>query len=107
MNEQLLLPPFNIEAEQSVLGALMNWSDTYDEIAGNIRPGDFYRRDHGIIFTAIEKLADANQPYDLITVSEHLRKENELDNIGGLQYLGTLTNNTPTSANIKAYAGIN
>ena len=104
--EGIKLPPFSIEAEQAVLGGLMLDNMGWDKVADVITEEDFYRRDHRIIFNAISHLANSGQPCDAVTLSEWLDKQNELDNVGGLSYLGSLANNTPTAANIKAYAEI-
>lgn len=104
--EALKLPPFSIEAEQAVLGGLMLDNNGWDKVADVITEDDFYRRDHRLIFRAIANLANEAQPCDAVTLSEWLEQHNELDNVGGLSYLGSLANNTPTAANIKAYAEI-
>jgi replicative DNA helicase len=104
--EGIKLPPFSIEAEQAVLGGLMLDNTGWDKVADVITEEDFYRRDHRMIFSAIAHLANQGQPCDAVTLSEWLDKQNELDNVGGLSYLGSLANNTPTAANIKAYAEI-
>ena len=104
--EALKLPPHSLEAEQSVLGGLMIDNGSWDQVADVVTPQDFYRRDHRLIFEAIAALAEEGQPCDVITLSEWLEKHNELDNAGGLSYLGSLAKNTPTAANIKAYAEI-
>lgn len=104
--DALRVPPHSIEAEQSVLGGLMIDNPAWDQVADLISEDDFYRRDHRLIFRAIARLADEGSPYDVVTLSEWLEKHNELDNVGGLGYLGSLAKNTPTSANIKAYANI-
>jgi replicative DNA helicase len=104
--EGIKLPPFSIEAEQAVLGGLMLDNNGWDKVADVITEEDFYRRDHRIIFSAIAYLANAGQPCDAVTLSEYLDKHHELDNVGGLSYLGSLANNTPSAANIKAYAEI-
>lgn len=98
--------PYSVEAEQAVLGGLMLDNMGWDKVADVITEEDFYRRDHRLIFSAISHLANAGQPCDAVTLSEWLDKQNELDNVGGLSYLGSLANNTPTAANIKAYAEI-
>ncbi len=102
----LKMPPHSIEAEQAVLGGLMIDNNTWDQVADLVSESDFYRRDHRLIFRAIAMLAEEAQPFDAVTISEWLASHNELDNAGGLAYLGTLASNTPTAANIKAYAGI-
>ncbi|MCL5668601.1 MAG: replicative DNA helicase [Gammaproteobacteria bacterium] len=103
---QLKIPPHSIEAEQSVLGGLMLDNRSWDYIADLVREEDFYRRDHRLIFRAISSLAERSQPYDVVTLSEWLDSHRELDNAGGLAYLATLAKNTPSAANIKAYATI-
>jgi len=104
--DKLKLPPYSIDAEQSVLGGLMIDNNTWEQVADQIVEADFYRRDHRLIFKAIATLAEKDQPLDVITLSEWLEQQKELDNVGGLSYLGALAKNTPTSANIKAYAAI-
>ncbi len=104
--DALKVPPHSIEAEQSVLGGLMIDNSSWDQVADLINEEDFYRRDHRLIFKAIAMLAEEGQPYDAITLSEWLTNHNELDAAGGLAYLGALAKNTPTAANIKAYANI-
>ena len=104
--EAIKLPPFSIEAEQAVLGGLMLDNMGWDKVADVVTEEDFYRRDHRLIFRAIYALANENQPCDAVTLSEWLEQQNELENAGGLSYLGSLANNTPTAANIKAYADI-
>jgi len=102
----LKMPPHSLEAEQAVLGGLMIDNDTWDQVADLVSEEDFYRRDHRLIFRAIAMLTEEAQPFDAVTISEWLASHNELDNAGGLAYLGTLARNTPTAVNIKAYAGI-
>ena len=104
--ESLKLPPHSIEAEQAVLGGLMIDNGTWDQVADLVMEEDFYRKDHRLIFRAIATLADEGQPFDAVTLSEWLTSHNELNDAGGLAYLGTLAKNTPTAANIKAYATI-
>ena len=104
--EALKLPPHSIEAEQAVLGGLMIDNGTWDQVADLVMEEDFYRKDHRLIFRAIAMLAEEGQPYDAVTLSEWLTSHNELNDAGGLAYLGTLAKNTPTAANIKAYATI-
>jgi replicative DNA helicase len=97
-------PPHSIEAEQAVLGSLLLDTSAWDQVADMVRTHDFYRPDHGLIFDAITVLATEGKPCDVITVSEQLQKLGELDNAGGLAYLGTLARDTPTAANVRAYA---
>ena len=104
--DYLKVPPHSLEAEQAVLGGLMLDNTAWDQIADLASEDDFYRHDHRLIFRAISRLAEQNKPLDVITLSEWLESHNELDNVGGLAYLGSLAKNTPSAANIKAYAGI-
>lgn len=104
--QQLKIPPHSIEAEQAVLGGLMLDNAAWDQIADKVAANDFYRQDHRSIFRAIESLADKNQPFDVVTLSEWLELRGELENAGGLSYLGVLAKDTPSAANIRAYADI-
>jgi len=105
-SETLRVPPHSIEAEQSVLGGLMLDNQAFLRIQGKISAGDFYRRDHQLIFAACAELADESQPMDIITLSDRLERKNSLETVGGLGYLGMLAKNTPSAANIASYAGI-
>lgn len=104
--ESLKVPPHSIQAEQSVLGGLMLDNQTWDSVADKITETDFYRRDHRLIFSAIAQLAEKQDPFDVVTLSEALEANDELQNVGGLAYLGTLVKDTPSAANIVAYANI-
>jgi len=99
-------PPHSIEAEQAVLGGLLLDSSAWDNVADVLRADDFYRPDHRIIFEAIGFLATQGQPSDAVTVSEHLDRSSKLVEAGGLAYLGALARDTPTAANVRAYADI-
>ncbi len=102
----LKLPPHSLEAEQSVLGGLMLEEAAWDKIADVLTAEDFYRHDHRLIFQAISELVANQQPVDVVTVSEHLESQGRLEEAGGLAYLGALAKNTPSAANIHAYAEI-
>ncbi len=102
----LKLPPQSLEAEQSVLGGLMLDHSRWDQIVGRVTEEDFYRREHRLIFQALAALCDTGVPLDVVTVSEWLAKNGELSAAGGLSYLGQIANNTPSAANIVAYANI-
>lgn len=104
--ESLRLPPHSVEAEQSILGGLMLDNSGWDRIADLLHGGDFYRRDHQLIFEAIGTLSEKSIPSDAVTVSEHLEKCGQLDDAGGLAYIASLARDTPSAANIKAYAEI-
>ncbi len=100
------LPPQSIEAEQSVIGGLLLDNSRWDQIADVLTAEDFYRKEHRLIFSAIAGLAHDNSPADVVTVSEFLEKQHHLEDVGGLAYLSSLANNTPSAANIVAYANI-
>jgi replicative DNA helicase len=100
------VPPHSIEAEQSVLGGLMIDPQAWDRIADRLQEKDFYRPDHRIIFQAIVELAERHSPIDVLTVAESLRAKHSLDKIGGDMMLFELAKNTPSAANITAYADI-
>ncbi len=102
----LKVPPHSIEAEQAVLGGLMLDNNAWDQIADRLAEADFYRREHRLIFRAIGALAETGKPSDLITVAEWLTQHQFFDDCGGLAYLGTLANETPSAANTRAYADI-
>jgi replicative DNA helicase len=99
-------PPHSIEAEQSVLGGLLLDNAAWDRIADLVRPDDFYRQDHRLIFQHIRRLIDANKPADAVTVYESLQNAGKVDEAGGLPYLNSLSQNTPSAANIRRYAEI-
>lgn len=100
------MPPHSIEAEQSVLGGLMLDNEAWDKVSEKVVDADFYLRSHRHIFKAMAAVAESGQPIDLITVSEWLERNQLLEEIGGFAYLGEIAKNTPSAANILAYAEI-
>ncbi|MDE2234695.1 MAG: replicative DNA helicase [Gammaproteobacteria bacterium] len=104
--EALRVPPHSTEAEQAVLGGLMLDNATWEQVADRLQEEDFYRNDHRLIFLAISELADGNSPFDAVTLSEWLQNRGQLEDAGGLAYLATLARDTPTAANVRAYADI-
>ncbi|MDH5424288.1 MAG: replicative DNA helicase [Gammaproteobacteria bacterium] len=103
---QLKVPPHSIEAEQAVLGGLMLDNLAWEKIADRVDDNDFYRHDHRLIFRAIREQEAKDVPNDAVTLSQHLHSIDLLEEAGGLAYLGRLAKETPTAANIKAYADI-
>lgn len=94
MNTQALMPtdaattpnkvlPYSIEAEQSVLGALMMDNRAYDQVSELVVASDFYRNEHQLIFSAMQSLLSKNQPFDILTVSEELKQLQQLSDVGG------------------------
>jgi replicative DNA helicase len=100
------VPPHSVEAEQSVLGALLIDATAWDQVADVVVPEDFYRPDHRLIFEALGELVAGGRPGDVVTTSEQLQRRGRLEEAGGLAYLGTLARDTPTAANVRAYAAI-
>jgi replicative DNA helicase len=101
------LPPHSIEAEHSVLGGLLFGGEAaWDRVADVVSESDFYRDDHRRIFRHIALLAGAGKGVDVVTVFESIERSNEVDQTGGLGYLGEIANKTPSAANIRRHAEI-
>lgn len=100
------LPPQNIEAEQSVLGGMLIDNETVTRVIEILRPEDFYRPAHQLVYQGIVALYQKNEPSDLITITNWLKKEQRLDEVGGASYLAMLVDQVPTTANIAHYAHI-
>jgi replicative DNA helicase len=98
--------PHSVEAEQAVLGGLMLTNDSFDTVADVISETDFFAQDHQLIFQTMRSLSEDSKPLDVITLSEVLQNNKDLEQVGGAAYLVELANNTPSSANIGAYAQI-
>ncbi|OGY30111.1 MAG: replicative DNA helicase [Candidatus Woykebacteria bacterium RIFCSPHIGHO2_12_FULL_45_10] len=98
------IPPQAIEAEQSVLGALLIDKDAIVKVAETLTPSHFYREPHAEIYRAILTLYEKRLPADLVTVTDELKKNNKYDLVGGAGYLSSLVNMVPTAANIEHYA---
>ncbi|MGE4668590.1 SPI-7-type island replicative DNA helicase [Yersinia enterocolitica] len=98
------LPPHSVEAEQSVLGGLMLDNDRWDDIATVISAESFFSRPHQLIFSAMKTLLEQGKPIDLITVTESIEQQGQLEQAGGFAYLAELSKNTPSAANVVAYA---
>jgi replicative DNA helicase len=105
-NENLKVPPQNIEAERSVLGALMLDKDAIIKVANLIRIGDFYKDDHNLIYEAMVGLYEKREPIDVLSLSNFLEEKNQLDKIGGSSYLTSLVNSVPSSSNVEHYAKV-
>ena len=100
------LPPHSVEAEQAVLGGLMLDPAAWDNVADAVTDDDFYRPDHRLIFAAIGTIAGEGKACDVVTVSQHLERTGKLEAAGGLAYLSSVARDTPTAANVRAYADI-
>ena len=100
------LPPQNIEAEQSVLGAVLLDNEAIATAIEHLTSNDFYRDSHKKIFVSMLDLYEKNEPIDLITLTEQLNRKEQLEEIGGASYLSSIVNLVPTSANIRYHAKI-
>ena len=100
------LPPQNIEAEQSVLGAILLDNNALYTAFELITQDDFYKDSNKKIFIAMTELLEKNEPIDIITLTDHLRKKDNLDAVGGTQYLTSLVSMIPTSANVRFHSKI-
>jgi replicative DNA helicase len=103
---QLRTPPHSIEAEQSVLGALILDNNAIDKIADLLKPEDFYNDGHRLVYEHINRLAAENKPADAVTLAESLRAVGKLEYVGGLAYIGAIANAVPSAANVRRYAEI-
>src|SRR3990172_8142410 len=101
------LPPQNIEVEKSILGAILLENEALPKSLEVLRDESFFYRDsHRKIFAAIIDLFEKNQPVDVMTLNEQLKKKNQLEEVGGLDYLASLVASTPTAAHIQYHSRI-
>ena len=100
------VPPQNIEAEQSVIGAMLIDKNAVTVVTERLTPEDFYRQAHQLIYSAMLTLHSKNEPIDMVTVVDELKKMNKLDDVGGVSYITLLANVVPTAANAKYHAQI-
>ncbi|MBX6342144.1 MAG: replicative DNA helicase, partial [Thermomicrobiaceae bacterium] len=100
------LPPHNIEAEQSLLGSLMLDRDSIIRVASFLKPSDFYRSQHGLIYQAILDLYNRREPPDFVTVVDELDRRDRLAEVGGVEYLTELINSVPTAVHAEYYGRI-
>lgn len=104
--EAVRRPPQSIQSEQSILGGLLIDNNALDSIVDVVKPEDFCRRDHRLIFEHITAMIQRGRPADVLTVAESLRDKGQDTEVGGFAYLNELVNNTPSAANIRRYAEI-
>lgn len=98
------IPPQNVDAEVSLLGAILIDDEVLTNVSDTIDVHDFYDKRHAAIYAAIVRLYERRQPVDLLTLTDELKRKDELDMIGGSAYLSELTNMVPTAAHAEAYA---
>ncbi|PZP67253.1 MAG: replicative DNA helicase, partial [Stenotrophomonas maltophilia] len=104
--DQLRVPHHSVEAEQAVLGGLMLAPEAYDRVNDQLTEGDFYRRDHQMIYRAIRELSERERPFDAVTLGEWFESQGKMELVGDGAYLIELASTTPSAANIVAYAEI-
>ncbi|MDD5710507.1 MAG: replicative DNA helicase [Candidatus Colwellbacteria bacterium] len=104
--QKVKIPPQDLEAEQSVLGALMLDKNAVASVADLLESNDFYKKAHGVIFEAIIRLWDKQEPIDILSVTSELKKKNQLKEVGGSSYLTDLVNSVPTASHILHYGKI-
>ena len=100
------IQPQNIEAEQSVLGAMLIDKDAIGKVTEILTADDFYRESHKVIFNAMLDIYNKNESVDLITVIDALRRSNKLSDIGGVAYVTSIADMVLTAANVKYHADI-
>ena len=100
------IPPQNLDAEMSLLGAVLIDEETLADISEHVKPKDFYDKRHGMIYDSMITLYEKHKPVDLLTLTDELKRKKHLDEIGGSAYLTELTNYVPTAAHAEAYAEI-
>ncbi len=98
------IPPHNLDAEMSLLGAILIDEEVLTDVMDKVKAEDFYEKRHQLVFAAILRLFEMHRPIDLLTLSDELEKKDELEAIGGSSYLNELTNYVPTAANASTYA---
>ena len=104
--QEVRLPPQNVEAEQCVLGSILLDNSALNRILDMVTPQDFYKREHQLIFTTMLDLYEKNHPIDLVTLSDALTHREELEAVGGINYLMELAEVVPSSAHVQHYARI-
>lgn len=102
-NNSAKIPPHNIDAEKSLIGAVLIDEDVLSDVSEKVSAKDFYDKRHGMIFGAMMRLYEKHKPVDLLTLTDELKKKDELDLVGGSAYLTELTNYVPTAAHATAY----
>lgn len=98
------ITPQNLDAEKSVLGAILVDSEVISDVVQIVRPEDFYDKRHQVIFKAMLKLFSKNAPIDILTINDQLKKHDDLSKAGGASYLADITNSIATAAHSEAYA---
>ncbi len=106
VSDSIKRPPHSVEAEQSIIGGLMLDNQAFEKVDTKLCEADFYRTEHRVLYRSILSLVKKNQPFDVVTVLDALKSTNTVDEAGGEVYLFELAHNTPSVANVSAYADI-
>lgn len=106
MEDMTRVPPHSVESEQSILGSILLDKDAIITVTETIKPGDFYKEAHKIIYECMLSLNNKGEPIDLITLTEELKNQGYLNNVGGISYITSLSTIVPTTSNVKYYADI-
>ena len=106
MEDNTRIPPHSVEAEQSVLGSILLDKDAMISVSETLIPEDFYKEAHKVIYESMLKLYNSQSEIDLITLTDELRDQGYLDDIGGIAYITSLSTVVPTTSNIKYYVNI-
>lgn len=105
-NTAAKIPPQNIDAEKSLLGAILIDEDVLSDASEIVKPKDFYDKNHQTIFNGMISLYEKHSPVDMLTLTDELKRKNQLEIIGGSAYLSELTNYVPTATHADAYANM-
>lgn len=97
------VPPHDDEAEQAVLGSMLTDKDAVVAAIETLKPGDFYRNDNMTIYEAVMTIYGKGEPIDIITLKDELTSMGKLEAVGGLEYLASLPDKVPTTANVDKY----
>jgi replicative DNA helicase len=100
------VPPQNLDAEMSMLGAILIDDEVIADASELVAPGDFYDKRHQVVYAAMMRLYEKHKPVDLLTLTDELKKKDQLEAVGGSAYLTELTNYVPTAAHASSYAEI-
>ena len=106
MEDMTRIPPHSVESEQSILGSILLDKEAIITVSETINPDDFYKEAHKIIYESMIKLSNKSEPIDLITLTEELKKQGHLDDVGRISYITSLSTIVPTTSNVKYYADI-
>ena len=104
MEDMTRIPPHSVESEQSILGSILLDKDAIITVSETIKPDDFYKEAHKLIYESMMKLNNKGEPIDLITLTEELRNQGFLDDVGGISYITSLSTIVPTTSNVKYYS---